>query len=518
MHDFIEWERTSAMPNVLHIFNDMHLASKLTLLLFITLVNCSLLYLAVSFILRSSKTSHARFKHFTWIIVICIFLIIPLISLLIPSPNLLSVKYSNEEILSLKKENSKPEQKTIAFSSSQILQIMEDYAYTPSHIRASAATVQNQMAIIHWQNLVICVWGAGIMLLLIHILVGRFGLHVMTKEATPENSYTALLCDLCRRIGIKSDVQIYKSSQCITPFTCFLFKPVIFLPANIHLWSKDRVRAVLLHELAHIKRRDHITRFIARVVCSLLWFVPPVWIAYNNIQIEEEKACDASVIETGVSASDYARHIVDITRSTKGKVLSLMPQHSFSKRRTLEPRIRNILRLRKAAKHVSLSVYIRIPVFCIACLLVLHVVNPLSAHDNSRLFKKEAPVEMIYGHWINEKDYNKWKADRPGQYAGKVIVRKDGSIQHLQTPECPELPYVGCNGYYTVEDSFFDRQGNYLYKIAFGECPIVVTYIIYELWRIDPTGTKMEITWDLSDYPSDIDPNRYEYYTFYRKQ
>ena len=505
------------MPNVIPIFNDMQFVSKLTLVLFIALINCSFLYLVICFVLRSSKTSHARFKHFTWFIVICIFLIIPLISLVIPSPNLFSVKYSNEEILSLKKENDAPEQKTIEFSPSQILQIMEDYAYTPSHMRASATAGKNAMAIIHWQNMVITVWLAGIMLSLIHMLVGRFGLHVMIKGATQENSHTGLLCDLCRRIGIRSNVQVYKSSQCIIPFTCFLFRPVILLPVNIHLWSKDRIRAVLLHELAHIKRKDHVTRCMARVVCSFLWFVPPVWIAYNNIQIEEEKACDASVIETGVSASDYAQHIVDIARITRGKVLSLIPQHSFSKRHTLEPRIRNILRLRKTTEPVRLNVFIRMLVICIACLLVLHVVNPLSARENSRLFKKEAPVEMIYGYWVNEKDYNKWKADRTGQYAGKVIIRKDGSIQHLQTPECPELPYIGCNGYYKIEDSFLDRQGNYLYKIGFGDSPVIETYTMYELWRIDPTRTKMEITWDLSDYPSEIDPKRYEYYTFYRK-
>jgi hypothetical protein len=132
--------------------------------------------------------------------------------------------------------------------------------------------------------------------------------------------------------------------------------------------------------------------------------------------------------------------------------------------------------------------------------------------------RKDAPLEFICGHWFNEKDYDKWKADRTGQYAGKVIIRKDGSIQHFQTPECPELPHIGCNGHYTVEDSYIDREGNHLYKIAIVHTPLMGPYNLYELWKIDPSGSKMEITWDFSDYPTEINPSIYEYYTFYRTQ
>ena len=85
-----------------------------------------------------------------------------------------------------------------------------------------------------------------------------------------------------------------------------------------------------------------------------------------------------------------------------------------------------------------------------------------------------------------------------------------------QTPSCPELSHVGINGYYYIADSFIDRKGNYLYKLAIG-CPVDKTSIIYELWRVDPSGSTLEITWDYTEYPSEIDASRYEYYIFYRK-
>ena len=363
------------------------------------------------------------------------------------------------------------------------------------------------------------IWLAGVVLSLIHICIGRTGLHSMIKRSTPVNGepFNLQMHKLCDRMDIRQKVQVRKSSQCLTPFTCYLFKPVILLPSNTCRWSENRLRVVLLHELAHIKRRDHITRFIARFICTLLWFVPPVWNVYNRMQIEEEKACDALVIGTGVNSFDYARHIIDIARSTKGKVLSLMPQNSFSKRSNIEPRIRNILKLRGTYKPTRLIVLIRILVICIICLLALHVVNPVSARDNGRLLRKETPVNLLYGRWLNEQDFNPWKADPAGKFMGKLIINPDGSMQLHQTPTCLELFYTGINGSYTITDSFTDRRGNHIYEVMVqdetcGNC------ILKELWRIDSTGTKMEITWDFSDYPSEIDPNKYEYYTFYRKQ
>ena len=132
------------------------------------------------------------------------------------------------------------------------------------------------------------------------------------------------------------------------------------------------------------------------------------------------------------------------------------------------------------------------------------------------LFKKEAPIELLYGRWLNEQDYDQWKSSDSGLNMGKLIVDQDGSIHLYQTATCPELSYVGANRYYYIADSFIDRKGNHLYKLAIG-CPYDKAQILYELWSIDPSGTTMEITWDYTDYPSEIDTNRYEYYTFYRK-
>jgi beta-lactamase regulating signal transducer with metallopeptidase domain len=57
-------------------------------------------------------------------------------------------------------------------------------------------------------------------------------------------------------------------------------------------WTLDRRRAVLLHELAHVRRRDLVGHTIGRFACALYWFHPLVWTAAKRLRSESERACD----------------------------------------------------------------------------------------------------------------------------------------------------------------------------------------------------------------------------------
>jgi len=491
------------------------LSSHITLILCITFINGLLLFTAVTLIIRRMKRTPAKHKHLIWLFMLYCFIAIPLLSIFLPSIDIHHEKIPAVEFLSV--ENY------------AVLQEIDSRLAPAPHIEKENLNTNDMqvgslmapvrpITTIRWQTAVMIVWLIGVALSLIRILVGRIGLHQMIKKTNRDSSvpFSPLVETLCKGLGLRKEVLVLSNSQCITPFTCFLLKPVILLPATAFRWSEDRLRIVLLHELAHIQRRDYVSRVIARLLCALFWFMPPVWISYHKMQIEEEKACDASVIGTGVRASEYAKHIIDIARNTRGMVLSVMLQLFFGTHRTLELRIRNILRLKKSSETFKVGNLIRKLFICFTCLLLLQAVNPVTARENG-LFKREAPLEMIYGSWVNENDCNRWKASLPtGQFMGKIIINEDGTLQMFQTPFSPELPYIGGTGYYTISDSYLDRKGNHFYKIAI-KCPFAKILVVYELWRIDPSGSSLELTWNYALYPTEIDPNRYEYYIFYRK-
>ena len=73
--------------------------------------------------------------------------------------------------------------------------------------------------------------------------------------------------------------------------------PHISLPDGIdRLLTQDELNAVLIHELAHARRRDNLIRLIHEVGACLLWFHPLVWIAGSRLGLYRELSCDESVI------------------------------------------------------------------------------------------------------------------------------------------------------------------------------------------------------------------------------
>jgi uncharacterized protein (TIGR03435 family) len=110
-------------------------------------------------------------------------------------------------------------------------------------------------------------------------------------------------------------VTFLESADGSMPYVCGILRPLVVMPSGASGWPSERLRAVLLHELAHVRRHDCLTQLLARVACSLYWFHPMVWLAAQRLRVERERACDDIVLTSGVRGSDYGRHLVDIARS-----------------------------------------------------------------------------------------------------------------------------------------------------------------------------------------------------------
>ena len=80
--------------------------------------------------------------------------------------------------------------------------------------------------------------------------------------------------------------------------------PKVILPRAAREWSRDRVRIVLCHELAHIRRGDWILQIAAQLVRCVYWFNPLVWMACARLRLESEQACDDRVLNLGVERTE----------------------------------------------------------------------------------------------------------------------------------------------------------------------------------------------------------------------
>ncbi len=138
----------------------------------------------------------------------------------------------------------------------------------------------------------------------------RRWLRVDIAESSPLLTRELALCARMLRMPVPRLLVCGSSMPC----TVGLIRPAIVLPRDSLRWSRRRVRAVMLHELAHVGRRDHHYQVVAQLAQVLFWFQPLVWYASRRYHVEREHACDDLVLTSGMRPSGFAEELVSIAR------------------------------------------------------------------------------------------------------------------------------------------------------------------------------------------------------------
>lgn len=116
-------------------------------------------------------------------------------------------------------------------------------------------------------------------------------------------------------LGIKRNIGLYISQNINVPAMIGTLKPVILLPlASINNLSTEQLDAILLHELAHIKRHDYLVNLLQTIVETILFFNPAVWLLSSVVREEREHCCDDVVLAHTYPLS-YAQALTAIASS-----------------------------------------------------------------------------------------------------------------------------------------------------------------------------------------------------------
>lgn len=194
-----------------------------------------------------------------------------------------------------------------------------------------------------WPLLLAALWLAGALLAALRPLLGLWGIARLsrTSAAVLDAPTLALTAECASALGLAAP-PIMRQADAPVPMTWGWRHPVVLLPAEASTWSSDLLRAVLLHELAHVRRHDWLSHRLADVVCALYWFHPLAWLTARRLKMEGEIACDDLVLTSGVPAPDYARHLLDVARALRP---ALVPTAAIAMARTarIEGRLTMIL-------------------------------------------------------------------------------------------------------------------------------------------------------------------------------
>ncbi len=123
---------------------------------------------------------------------------------------------------------------------------------------------------------------------------------------------------LSHQLGIKRLVSVFLSHHVKSPLTVGFLKPMILIPfASLNNLSCEQVEAVLLHELAHIKRSDYLINLILSVIEVVLFFNPFMQLISRHIKRERENSCDDWVLQFEYNASTYAKALLVLATFNK---------------------------------------------------------------------------------------------------------------------------------------------------------------------------------------------------------
>jgi bla regulator protein BlaR1 len=128
-----------------------------------------------------------------------------------------------------------------------------------------------------------------------------------------------MLEELCLELGLADPPALLSSRLVTAPMTWGIRRPVVLMPVASRGWPAAQRRQVLLHELAHIKRRDCLTQFTAHVAHLIFWFNPLLGLAKRRMRAERERACDDRVLLAGARPSSYACHLLNVVARLRGR-------------------------------------------------------------------------------------------------------------------------------------------------------------------------------------------------------
>jgi beta-lactamase regulating signal transducer with metallopeptidase domain len=196
-----------------------------------------------------------------------------------------------------------------------------------------------------WAPWALAIWAAGALLASIRLWFGWLRVRAIARRAEPLRHQESLetAANIARQLSLKTRVRVLTSGLVPVAITAGALRPVLVLNSSSCRWPADLRRVVLLHELAHVRRRDWITLLLGELAVGLYWFHPLAWLARREMRRNSERACDDMVIGEGTKPSAYAAHLLDIVRSLTPDAQTALPVMAMARPSQLEGRVRAML-------------------------------------------------------------------------------------------------------------------------------------------------------------------------------
>ena len=155
------------------------------------------------------------------------------------------------------------------------------------------------------------IWALGAFLLGARLAVSLVRARAMVRRASPARGWERAHARAEGATGVR--VEVRETSELDTPAVYGVLSPVVLVPRAASGWDEQRRHRVLLHEMAHVRRRDCLVQTISDLSVALHWVDPLAWLCARRLRVERELAADDAVLEQGARPSSYAEDLLAVS-------------------------------------------------------------------------------------------------------------------------------------------------------------------------------------------------------------
>lgn len=168
-------------------------------------------------------------------------------------------------------------------------------------------------------------WSLGVLICTVRFARGAWQARRLWRAGSPvPDRWQRQLAVLANRIGLDASVAFRQSQHVSVPTVAGWWRPVLLVPVGfLSGLPPKQVEAVLLHELAHVRRHDALVARLQAVCETLLFFHPATWWVSGQVRQAREACCDSAVVESGIDRTEYARALAALAKQARGVLPSV---------------------------------------------------------------------------------------------------------------------------------------------------------------------------------------------------
>jgi len=304
-------------------------------------IKATLLLIVATFVGFALRKSSAATRHRLWALTMLSLIVMPLLPSVIPVAwsvtipqqvaSLITPHHPSESRVAMPPTAFVPvpgesfEVPTSGSSNSQPEELERFLNETEPALSDAPASSISEMSVtsdsaVSWTDAFVVgslVWLCGVVLCLANIAVGTWRVFRFraASRMLDDRNWNVIVDETKRRLGLTRSVPLREHPEPVVPMTLGALRPIVVLPRQAREWPEPLKRIVLLHELAHVKRRDVAFQWLGRLACAMYWFHPLAWFGLQQLRKERELACDDLVVHCGERATEYAEALVSVAKN-----------------------------------------------------------------------------------------------------------------------------------------------------------------------------------------------------------